>query len=484
MPFLLSLIVESIHDIIWYHEKIGRRLTLDNKERYKHLLNRGAGALMLAFQLCLFAYTWYMIYVPSIPEHERFWNKGNWAVIGMYGLYFFFFTQVFGGYKIGYLRITEVCLSNFLAILCANVVEYFQLCLIMNDYVLVKPLAIIAGIEIVAVVPYVYAVRKLYVQMYPPRKMIVIYGEYAPDDLISKINVHKDKYDICASVSYKIGDEKLYDMIRKNKGVVLCDLPSQKRNDIMKFCYNESIRTYVTPKISDVILRGAEDVHLFDTPLLLSRNQGLTIEQRFIKRTFDIVASLVGIIVLSPFMLVAAILVKVYDGGPVFYTQERLTRDRKKFQIIKFRSMRTDSEAQGARLAMKDDDRITPFGNLMRRTHFDEIPQLFNILKGDMSVVGPRPEREEISKQYEEVIPEFPLRLKVKAGLTGYAQVYGKYNTTPYDKVKLDITYIEKYSFWRDLQLILMTVKVIFQKENSEGVNQDQVTAVKDNKLQ
>lgn len=454
-------------------------MTLENKERYKHLLNRAAGVLMWAFQLFLFAYAWYQIYIPTINAEDRFFNRGNWAVIGMYGLYMFFFTQVFGGYKIGYLRITEICLSNFLAIFCANIVEYFQLCLIINQYVIVKPLIIISIIEALLVVPYVFIVRKLYVQMYPPRKMIVVYGEYAPDDLISKINTRKDKYDICASVNYEIGYEKLFKLIKEYKAVVLCDLPGKVRNEIMKFCYNESIRTYVTPKISDVILRGAEDIHLFDTPLLLSRNQGLTIEQRFAKRTMDIVCSLAGIIILSPFMIVAAILIKLYDGGPVFYTQERLTRDGKKFQIIKFRSMRTDSEVNGARLAMKDDDRITPFGKIMRATHFDEIPQLFNILKGDMSIVGPRPEREEIAEQYKEIIPEFSLRLKVKAGLTGYAQVYGKYNTTPYDKLKLDIAYIEKYSFFMDLRLIMMTVKVIFQKENSEGVDKDQKTAVK-----
>lgn len=452
---------------------------MDYRERYKHLLNRIAGILMWAFQTFLFAYTWYQIYVPNIAKEDRFFNKGNWAVVGMYGLYMFFFTQVFGGYKIGYLRITEIVLSNFLAIICANVVEYFQLCLILNDYVMFKPLIIIALIEMLLVVPYVYIIRKLYVQMYPARKMLVIYGDYEPDDLIKKINTRKDKYNICGTISIEVGLEKLFDEIKQYKAIVLCDLPAKTRNEILKFCYRESIRTYVTPKISDVILRGAEDIHLFDTPLLLSRNQGLTIEQRFTKRTFDIVASLIGLIILSPFMLISAIIIKLYDGGPVFYTQERLTRDRKKFQIIKFRSMRSDSEAGGARLAMKDDDRVTPFGKLMRATHFDEIPQLINILKGDMSVVGPRPEREEIALQYEEVVPEFALRLKVKAGLTGYAQVYGKYNTTPYDKLKLDISYIEKYSFVRDLRLILMTVKVIFQKENSEGVDQNKKTALK-----
>ena len=452
---------------------------MDYRERYKHLLNRIAGILMWAFQTFLFAYTWYQIYVPNIAKEDRFFNKGNWAVVGMYSLYMFFFTQVFGGYKIGYLRITEIVLSNFLAIICANVVEYFQLCLILNDYVMFKPLIIIALIEMLLVVPYVYIIRKLYVQMYPARKMLVIYGDYEPDDLIKKINTRKDKYNICGTISIEVGLEKLFDEIKQYKAIVLCDLPAKTRNEILKFCYRESIRTYVTPKISDVILRGAEDIHLFDTPLLLSRNQGLTIEQRFTKRTFDILASLIGLIVLSPFMLISAIIIKLYDGGPVFYTQERLTRDRKKFQIIKFRSMRSDSEAGGARLAMKDDDRVTPFGKLMRATHFDEIPQLINILKGDMSVVGPRPEREEIALQYEEVVPEFALRLKVKAGLTGYAQVYGKYNTTPYDKLKLDISYIEKYSFVRDLRLILMTVKVIFQKENSEGVDQNKKTALK-----
>jgi len=452
---------------------------MDYRERYKHLLNRIAGILMWAFQTFLFAYTWNQIYVPNIAKEDRFFNKGNWAVVGMYGLYMFFFTQVFGGYKIGYLRITEIVLSNFLAIICANVVEYFQLCLILNDYVMFKPLIIIALIEMLLVVPYVYIIRKLYVQMYPARKMLVIYGDYEPDDLIKKINTRKDKYNICGTISIEVGLEKLFDEIKQYKAIVLCDLPAKTRNEILKFCYRESIRTYVTPKISDVILRGAEDIHLFDTPLLLSRNQGLTIEQRFTKRTFDIVASLIGLIILSPFMLISAIIIKLYDGGPVFYTQERLTRDRKKFQIIKFRSMRSDSEAGGARLAMKDDDRVTPFGKIMRATHFDEIPQLINILKGDMSVVGPRPEREEIALQYEEVVPEFALRLKVKAGLTGYAQVYGKYNTTPYDKLKLDISYIEKYSFVRDLRLILMTVKVIFQKENSEGVDQNKKTALK-----
>ena len=434
---------------------------------------------MWLIQVAAFAYIWYEIYVPGMSIENRFWYKGNFAVVGMYGLYLFFFTKVFGGYRIGYSRIVEMVLSNYIAIICTNVIEYFQLCLINNAYVDVRPLGLLLIFELLFVVPYIYMVRKLYLRMYPPRKMILVYGNYSPDNLLAKMNARNDRYDVCTTVRYTIGYEELYKMFKNYEAVVLSDVPAEARNDIMKHCYQESIRMYVTPKISDVILRGAEDIHMFDTPLLLSRNQGLTITQRFWKRTMDIVLSLIGLAIVAPFMIITAIIIKCTDGGSVFYTQKRLTRDGKEFDILKFRSMRSDSEAAGARLAMKDDDRVTPIGKFIRRIHFDEIPQILNILKGDMSIVGPRPERKEIQNQYEEFIPEFPLRLKVKAGLTGYAQVYGKYNTTPYDKVKMDITYIENYSLWMDVKLIMMTLKVLFQKENSEGVDSNQTTAMK-----
>jgi exopolysaccharide biosynthesis polyprenyl glycosylphosphotransferase len=222
-----------------------------------------------------------------------------------------------------------------------------------------------------------------------------------------------------------------------------------------------------------------DTIHMFDTPLLLARNQGLQMHQIFVKRLMDIVLSAIGIVIASPFMLVIALLIKLYDHGPVFYRQVRLTKDGKRFRIIKFRSMRVNSEKDGARLMVKGDKRVTPVGRVLRNIHFDELPQLFNILKGDMSIVGPRPERPEIFTRYEEEIPEFCFRLKVKAGLTGYAQVYGKYNTTPYDKLKLDMIYIENFSLLMDLKLILMTVKILFQKENAEGVDKEQKTAIR-----
>ncbi len=225
---------------------------------------------------------------------------------------------------------------------------------------------------------------------------------------------------------------------------------------------------------------SASEIDLFDSPLLLFRNQGMTFGQSFCKRAMDIAIGLVGCIAASPVMLLIAAAIKLYDGGPVLYSQERITKDGRPFQIYKFRSMIVESEKRGARLASEHDDRITPVGKVIRRLHVDELPQLFNVLIGDMSFVGPRPEREEITKEYERSIPQFRFRLKVKAGLTGYAQVYGQYNTVPYDKLKLDLTYIENYSLWLDMKLILLTVKILFQKEKSEGVDDSQKTALKD----
>jgi lipopolysaccharide/colanic/teichoic acid biosynthesis glycosyltransferase len=214
--------------------------------------------------------------------------------------------------------------------------------------------------------------------------------------------------------------------------------------------------------------------------VLLLREYAIKVEQRAIKRLIDIVLSLLLIILTSPIMLITAIIVKAYDGGPVLYKQVRCTQNRREFKIMKFRSMRVDAEKDGvARLASKNDSRITPIGKFIRKCRIDELPQLFNILVGDMAFIGPRPERPEIIAQYLEEMPEFAFRMKVKAGLAGYAQVYGKYNTTPYDKLKLDLTYIENYSVWLDIKLMLLTVKILFTPDSTEGVDDNQVTAQK-----
>lgn len=450
---------------------------MKRKEQYKHLLNYCANFVIVLFEAVYFAYLWYDFYSPQM--RISFHIRGHWAIISLYVLLIFLFTQVFGGFKVGYLQSTDICLAQILSITMSNVVEYFIIVLATRKYVSVRPLLLMTVFEALFACIWSCLVRKLYKKLYPPRQLLVIYGNYSPNDLIDKINSRKDKYNICASVSYQVGHTKLYTMIKEYEAVVLSDLPAHARNQIMKYCYQESVRTYVTPKISDIILSAADDINLFDTPLLLMRNQGLSINQRFFKRLEDIVLSIVGIILASPLMLIIAICVKLYDGGPVFYRQPRYTLNNKIFMVLKFRSMAVHEE-MGAEITKKKDARITPVGKVIRAVHLDELPQLFNIFVGEMSIVGPRPEWKDVVDQYIEVVPEFALRTKVKAGLTGYAQVYGKYSTTPYDKVKLDIKYIENYSIWLDFKLILLTVRILFKSEKTEGIDKNQKNAIRE----
>ena len=455
----------------------------DMKDKYKNLFNIVAVVLLLLIQILLFSTMWFFCFAGnSQADFSDFSYYGYIAIIAIYMLIMIFFTRTLGGYKVGYMKISDICMSQFIAIICCNFIEYLQLCVLLHKVVNVLPILLLTIAEILLVIPWAYYSRKIYLSMYPPQKMIFVYGERMQRELLDKINSRGDNYNVVASVSIERGNEYIYQKIKEYEAVIIGDIPAQIRNDIVKYCYANAVRAYITPKVSDIIVNGAEDITLFDTPLLLTKDYGLSDEQLFVKRAMDIIISLILLIILSPFMLITAILIKAYDGGPVFYTQERLTRGRKAFEILKFRSMKVDSEKQGARLAMKDDDRVTPVGKVIRRLHFDEIPQLINILKGDMAFVGPRPERDVIARQYEEEVPEFAFRLKVKAGLTGYAQVFGKYNTTPYDKLKLDLTYIEKYSIWLDIKIMLLTIKAVFSKENSEGVDANQTTALTEEK--
>ena len=452
---------------------------MKKRERYKKLISTLEVVILMLIHTYLYAMIWYSYYSGLMPKKLQFHRRGHWAVIAMYVLVLWLFIKLYGGFKVGYLRLFDVIYSQFLSLFCANVVLYFQVCLLTRDYVTPVPLLIMTGVQAVVILLWVFICRILYMKLYPPRNLLLVYGEKTPVDFINKINARKDKYFIQKKVHVSEGMEKIKKAIAECEGVMICETASHPRNEVLKYCFIHSVRTYVVPKVTDLMLIGSDEMHLFDTPLLLSRNQGLTGEQQAVKRIMDIVLSLIACVLAAPFMLIIAVAIKMYDRGPVIYKQVRLTRDGKEFEIYKFRSMSVDAEKGGARLAMKNDSRVTPVGKVIRNLHLDELPQLFNILKGEMSFVGPRPERPEIFEQYEQELPEFAFRLKVKAGLTGYAQVYGKYNTTPRDKVKLDVAYIEHYSVWLDIKLMLLTFKILFQKENTEGVEQNQTTALK-----
>ena len=438
-----------------------------------------ASVLVIGIQTLNFAYVWYTQYNFRRVMGAVYWRRGNWALIALYAVIVLLISRLFGALKVGYMRVLDVILSQIFSVLLTNMIVYIQLALIGRWKFLthVEPMLALTAVNLLVVVIWVFFGRWIYVVIYPPRRTVLVYDQYDPARLVKNLESRKDRYIIKEAIHLDEGLDLIHSRIDESDGVILSDLPSHERNLLLKYCFEKNIRCYCAPKLSDIMIMSSEKIHMFDTPLLLFRNRGLTVEQQAIKRLFDVVCSLIALVILSPLFLIIALLIYGYDRGPVFYSQDRLTQDGRVFRVLKFRSMRVDSEKEGARLAMKGDSRVTPVGKILRNIHFDELPQLINILKGDMSMVGPRPERPEIAAQYEKDIPEFSYRLKVKAGLTGYAQVYGKYNTTPYDKLKLDLTYIQNYSFFLDLQLIATTVKILFQKENTEGVEQWQKTA-------
>jgi exopolysaccharide biosynthesis polyprenyl glycosylphosphotransferase len=334
------------------------------------------------------------------------------------------------------------------------------------------PIIELIVIDIVIMTGFSYIANKIFSSLYPPKRIIVLYTDYDPTEFLHKIKKRGDKYNIekAIKVTSKDNINTVMEEAADCEGILIYDMHSELRNAILKYCYKNNKRTYITPKISDILIRSGTEINLFDSPLLLCHNAGLTTEQRIIKRGVDIIVSSVLIVLSAPLMLIAAILIKGYDEGPVFFTQKRHTINSEVFDIHKFRSMIVDAEKDGISIPATDKDpRITPVGSFLRKTRIDELPQLFDIFIGKMSMVGPRPERIEHGEEYKGIVPEFDFRLKVKGGLTGYAQIYGKYNTTPYDKLKLDLMYIQNYSFLLDIKLILLTIKVVFMKDSTEG---------------
>ncbi|MDE6386280.1 MAG: exopolysaccharide biosynthesis polyprenyl glycosylphosphotransferase [Lachnospiraceae bacterium] len=452
-------------------------------ESLKRLIILQLSFIGLLVHTAVYAYFWFEEYYPYLLYHRKanFFFKGHILIILIYFVLLFFFASTYGVLKIGYLKPIDVFISEFFSLLFVNVISYFQISLMANWVVQIRPIAKVMFIQTLFSIVWVFVCNTCYFRAFPPRAILIIHGERPIDDIVAKFESRKEKYEIGRTMNIKEGIERIKEEIAGDYGaVVLWDIPVADRNYLLKYCYSRSVRVYMMPKISDVLVKGADQLHLFDTPIYLTREYALKIEQRLAKRTIDLICSILLLIIASPFMLITAIAIKAYDGGPVLYKQVRCTIGQKEFYILKFRSMKVDAEKDGvARLASKNDSRITPVGKFIRTTRIDELPQLFNILRGDMSFIGPRPERPEIIDQYMEEMPEFAFRMKVKAGLAGYAQVYGKYNTTPYDKLKLDLTYIEQYSVWLDLKLMLLTLKILIKPESTEGVDSTQTTAMK-----
>lgn len=450
-----------------------------NKGEGKYLYRRVCALILTAVATAMFAFVW-LRFVRENNITGHLLGKGN---IGMATIiYVILFIVVGNGlhaFKIGVERKAMVMSSLVLTALTTDMIEVLLSMAITGQFRFIWEFCwryvLLFLAQSVVLCLLAIPMINLYRRTFPPFQLLEVYGDYK-HGLHHKINEVKFKYHVAEMVHYSIPEEELIEKMGKYDAVLISDVPSYYKNKVLKLCLDYDKRVYLVPKISDIIVRYSDELNLIDTPLFLARNTGMSCFESLIKRIFDIVLSGAALIILSPVLLVTAIAIKVEDGGPVFFRQERCTINGKKFMILKFRSMIVDAEKDGRpHPAGEKDDRITKVGNVIRALRIDELPQLINILGGTMSIVGPRPERVEHVEKYTAEIPEFTFRSKVKGGLTGYAQVYGKYNTTALDKLKLDLIYIMNYSLILDLQIIFETVKILFQKESTEGFSEERI---------
>lgn len=446
-------------------------------ETFKHDLILRCVKLLNAVSLTLVYTVIWTIGYGRIIASEDFYTKCIFLAAGVFFCLYFMFGRTYVAFQISYYRISEMIFSQFLALLFSDALMFFVTWLIIRTRpVFIYTILILILQAVISIIWCIYA-HQWYFRRFPPRKTIILYG--MKEDMNQLI--HQYGYEKKFAVEKVVHiDDVVNDLslIDEYEAVFFCGISSHERNIVLKHCVDQGITSFVVPHIGDAIMSGACSMHIFHLPVLRVDRFKPTPEYVLIKRFSDIVLSALGLVVLSPLLLVVALMIK-RDGGPAFYRQTRLTKDGKEFTLLKFRSMRVDAEKDGvARLSTGDnDERITPVGRFIRKTRIDEFPQLINILKGDMSFVGPRPERPEIAAQYEQELPEFRLRLQAKAGLTGRAQIYGKYNTKPYEKLMMDLLYIANAGVVEDLKIIFATVKILFMPESTEGIEEGQITA-------
>ena len=418
---------------------------------------------------------WYGYYEPiTMTNHSR---QVSVLLFIIYVVAFYYTCHKMDGFRTSIMRIGELIFSQIISIGVADVCAAIMIWMLSIHFPNLLPGFLCFLAQCVVIVPVCFVMHKVFFKQHPPQKTLVVYDvRQGMENLVATYGLEK-RFEVIGTCAV---EDFIVDMLSGIDVVFLCGVHSHERNVILKECIYRNVKMYIIPRIGDVMMSASEPMHMLHLPIVEAKRYNPPAEYRFIKRLFDIVSSGLLLLVISPLFLIIALLVKS-DGGPAFYKQTRLTKDGKEFKILKFRSMCVDAEKySGAVLSSGENDpRITKVGRVIRACRLDELPQLINIFKGDMSVVGPRPERPEIAAEYEKELPEFKLRLQAKAGLTGYAQVYGKYNTTPYDKLLMDLMYIARPSMLEDMSIIIATLKILFDKESTEGVGTEAETVYK-----
>lgn len=451
------------------------------KNTLKIFLKLALGLVLILILGLLFYRTWIDHYNQLLRFPYLF--KGRLFVMFVYMILFYIFTIIYDCNNISNNQLSILIISEILSVVSCNVLMYFVVIIPTAATILLPfmPIIKLSLYDIIVVAAWSLVTNYALKKFFRAEKVLLISNEEEIESIIYKFSKRDDLYEIKETCSF---DRRSIDDIYKKcdnfDTILIGDLKSEDRNDIIKYCFDNTKNFLLSPKISDILLKYSDDIFIFDVPLYYSQSYGLSIESRFFKRVIDIIISLIVIIVFLPVWIVFALLIKLEDGGPIFFLQERITYNLKKFNIIKFRSMKVASDSVVVPTT-ENDPRITKIGNVIRKLHIDEIPQFINVLIGDMSVVGPRPERIEHVHLYEKDIPEFLYRYKVKSGITGLAQIYGKYNTSAINKLKLDLIYIKKYSPLFDLELIIKTLKVLFIKDNTEGFDEKNIKYISQN---
>lgn len=441
-------------------------------------------AKLIHFAVCtaLFAYGWFMFRYRGVFDPSEIGFRYNYFVIIAYAGVLLFFCRTYNAYMLGYNRIRSLLFSQITSQTFSIAGIYFAISVAWNHFYSPVPLIVTLVAQTVFDVIWAYFANKFFFRQNPARKTILIYRDERDRRRFGNLAGKSGErlYKIKKELKFDGSFEEIRELLSEYDAIFVAGVNSRCRNGILKYCKETGTPGFFLPHVGDIIMQEAIHIQAFDSPLLLVDRKTLDLEFTILKRLFDIASSALGLIILSPVLIITALAIKLYDKGPALYRQVRLTKDGKEFKICKFRSMRVDAEKDGvARLSSgEDDDRITPVGKFIRKCRIDELPQLWNILIGDMSVVGPRPERPEIAEQYYETMPDFRLRLQVKAGLTGYAQVYGKYNTDPYEKLEFDLMYINDMNILTDLQLMFATFKILFSAESTEGIEEGQTNAM------
>lgn len=420
--------------------------------------------------ICLFI-GFFGPYFPSMTEHLFKLNRVSLITASTFAVLGIAFIQIYGGFAIGKKKSKEITYTVFLAALMTDLITYMQMCIMVKEVLSVWTLVLTIAIHYVIVFVFSRFGNFIYFKINPPEKCVVFYNPEVTllPACLKKIGKYKKQFRVTEIVDCMIEDYRA--VIRKNDSVFLFDVPVAKKAELIDYCYKRSKNIYSLPELEDVVINHSRQMMVDDMVMLATTQSELSFEQKFIKRTVDILLSGIGLIVASPIMLIEAIAIKLEDHGPILFKQDRITKNGKMFKVLKFRTMIVNADKLSTRLAGDDDERITKVGKVLRKLRIDELPQLLNIFFGDMSIVGPRPEQIVYVEKFVEMYPEFKYRHRVKAGLTGLAQIVGKYNTSPKDKLMLDLMYIEKYSIWLDFKLMFQTLIVLFKSDSVEGVD-------------